>query len=246
MSNIFEEVLTNAKEVEEEILGPQYPYWSNINSPSQIGMSSEGSLSALARNVDGLINYVELLVEGTGSATKTGQPLGNKFFLKTAAKCTAKDTGDSVDRYIYIDNVPDGSIPFISSAMGTNFGSLRGLVPGTMTNLEALNPMLIFQAFMSGSSPECQQLTMQTIDSNNAKGQETHYVTTVDIQNMNPCTFPGKKNPISKQQCREAMTNMVDRSKIPKDPLVQLFFASVGILGIYMIYEIVNKKRKGK
>ena len=90
MSNFFEEVLDNAKNVEEEILGPQYPYWNNINSPSQIGMSNQGSISALARNVDGLINYVKLLVEGTGSASKTGQPLGNKFFLKTAAKCTAK------------------------------------------------------------------------------------------------------------------------------------------------------------
>ena len=130
--------------------------------------------------------------------------------------------------------------------MGTNFSELRGLVPGTMTNLEGLNPMLMFQAFVSGSSPDCQQLTMQTIDSDNVKGEERHYVTTVDIQNMNPCTFPGKKNPISGTKCREAMTNMVDKSKLPKDPLVQLFFASVGIVGVYMIYEIVNKKRKGK
>jgi hypothetical protein len=246
MSNFFEEVLDNAKNVEEEILGPQYPYWNNINSPSQIGMSNQGSISALAKNVDGLINYVKLLVEGTGSASKTGQPLGNKFFLKTAAKCTAKDTGDSVDRYVYIDNVPDGSIPFISSAMGTNFSEIRGLVPGTMNNLEGLNPMLMFQAFMSGSSPDCQQLTMQTIDSDNVKGEERHYVTTVDIQNINSCTFPNKTNPISGTKCKESMANMVDKSKLPKDPLVQLFFASVGVVGVYMIYEILNKNKKIK
>lgn len=244
MSNFFEEVLDNAKEVEEELLGPNYPYWNNINSPSQIGMSNKGTLSALAKNIDGLINYVDLLVQGTGTASKTGQPLGNKFFLKTGAKCTAKDTNSSVDRYVYIDNVPDGSIPFISSALGTNFSELRGLVPGTMTNLEGMNPMAIFQAFLSGSSPECQQLKMQTIDASNVKGEETQYVTTIDIQNMNPCTFPGKKNPVSGAQCREAMTNMTDKSKIPDDSFVQLFYASLGILGIYMLYEILRKQKK--
>ena len=31
---------------------------------------------------------------------------------------------------IYVNNVPNGSIPFLSSAMGSNFSTFRGLVPG--------------------------------------------------------------------------------------------------------------------
>jgi len=40
-----------------------------------MGMSSRGSLSAIASDVGGLINYVELLVTGKGGASKTGKPL---------------------------------------------------------------------------------------------------------------------------------------------------------------------------
>ena len=87
MSNFFEEVLDDAKNVEEKILGPDYEYWKQIKSPGQMGMSTKGTISTIAKDVGGLINYVELLVTGTGGASKTGKPLGDKFFLKTAATC---------------------------------------------------------------------------------------------------------------------------------------------------------------
>ena len=62
MSNFFEDVLDDAKNVEQQILGPDYEYWKQIKSPSQLGMSAKGSISTIAKDVDGLINYVELLV----------------------------------------------------------------------------------------------------------------------------------------------------------------------------------------
>ena len=74
MSNIFQEVLTNAKAAEEKYIGPNYPYHKYIRTPSEIGMSSKGSLSTLGNNIDGLIAYVELLVSGDGKASATGKP----------------------------------------------------------------------------------------------------------------------------------------------------------------------------
>jgi hypothetical protein len=130
MSNLFQEVLTNAKGVEERLLGPTYPYYSNIKTPTQIGMSDKGTIQQMAKNINGLIQYVEVLVTGNSGASSTGQPLGNKFFLKTGAKCAAIDscsnpndvsTCKQVDRYIYVNNVPQGNIPFISSGLGVNF-----------------------------------------------------------------------------------------------------------------------------
>jgi hypothetical protein len=73
------------------------------------------------------------------------------------------------DRYIYIDNIPDGSIPFISQGLGMNFSEFRGLIPGAMGDLSVLNPFTIMQSFLSGSTPPCQKLTMETIDNNNNK-----------------------------------------------------------------------------
>ena len=248
MSNIFQEVLTNAKAAEEKYLGPSYPYHKFIRTPSEIGMSSKGSLSALGKNIDGLIAYVELLVSGDGKASATGKPLGNKFFLKTGAKCTDKITQQEVDRYIYINNVPQGNIPFISSGVGVNFSEFKGLIPGTISNLNAFNPMTMFQAFLSGSKPNCQEISMETIDIYNNRSTESHFVTLVDIQNTDPCSFPDKKNPVTKNKCRETFSNLKQEEcyncyKIPKDAISQIYFASLGILSVYILYGIMVKNK---
>ena len=242
---MFQEVLTNAKAAEEKYIGPDYPYYKYIKTPSQIGMSGAGSLSQLGKDIDGLTNYVELLVSGGGKASATGKPLGNKFFLKTGGKCTDKATGQETDRYIYVNNVPSGNIPLISSGAGANFKEFKGLIPGTISNLNAFNPMEMFQAFLSGSKPDCQELTMETIDVYNNKSTESHFVTLVDIQNMDPCNFTNKKNPVSGAQCKESFSNLNDVSytkfKIPNDPIAKCYFAGLGALGIYIVYKIMAK-----
>ena len=65
---------------------------------------------------------------------------------------------------------------------------------------------------------------------------------------MDPCIFPDKKNPITKDNCRESFKNFNKNYeecyscfKIPEDPISQLYFASVGILGVYILYNIMLK-----
>jgi hypothetical protein len=197
----------------------------------------------MGKNVDGLIGYVELLVSGGGKASATGKPLGNKFFLKSGGKCKDTSTGQDVDRYIYIDNVPDGNIPFISSGMGVNFSDFKGLIPGAMENLNVLNPFAIMRAFLSGSTPPCQQITMQTITNDNVKSSETHYVTLADITSMDPCTFPNGTNPVTGKKCKEAFQSSQPEILIPDDPLAQLYFASLGVLGLFILYRLMEKSR---
>lgn len=249
-SNIFQEVLTDVGGVEERLLGPSYPYWKNIKTPSQIGMSDEGSLNALGKDINGLIQYVEVLVTGASDATG-GKVLGNKFFLQTGGKCKDVATSKEVDRYIYINNVPQGNIPFISSGLGTNFTEFKGLIPGTMSNLNVLNPFTIMQAFMSGATPDCQEITLEVVDNNSNSSNETHFVSVVDLQNMDACSFPNKINPISGKACSESFTTMGgevgygNNSKVylPTDPIVQIFFASIGLLGIYILFCLIEKNR---
>jgi len=240
MSNLFQEVLTNAKAAEEKYIGPDYPYYKYIRTPAEMGMSDEGSLKALGKDIGGLTSYVELLVSGEGNASATGQPLGNKFFLKTGGKCSDKATGQDVDRYIYINNVPTGNVPFISNGLGVNFSEFKGLIPGTISNLNAFNPMEMFQAFLAGSTPDCQEITMETIDIYNNKSTESHFVTLFDIQNMDPCIFPDKTNPITKNSCRETFTNLINL-KSPDDNISKLYFASLGLLATYILYKIMLK-----
>ena len=255
MSNLFEEVLTDAKGVEERLLGPTYPYYKNIKTPSEIGMSDKGTIQQMTKDIDGLIQYVELLVTGKSKASSTGGPLGNKFFLQTGAKCAAIDkcsdknkssTCQQVDRYIYVDNVPVGNIPFITSGLGVNFSEFKGLIPGAMGNLNVLNPFAIMQAFLSGSTPPCQEITMQTIDVNNNKSSETHYVTLTDINNMNPCIFPNRKNPVTGANCRETFQTSIAAEASPimsDEPIDQVYFACLALVGIYILYKIMNKSQ---
>ena len=250
MSNLFQEVLTDAQGVENKLLGPTYPYYKNIKSPTEIGMSDKGTIQQMSKDVDGLIQYVELLVSGNSKASATGQALGNKFFLKTGAKCAATDscsdsndisTCKQVDRYIYIDNVPDGNIPFISSGMGVDFADFKGLIPGAMENLNVLNPFAIMRAFLSGSNPPCQKITMQTITNDNIKSSETNYVTLADITSMDACTFSNGINPVTKVKCKEAFQSSQPEIIMPDDPLAQVYFGSLGVLGLFILYRLMEK-----
>lgn len=258
------------------LLGPSYDYWKSIKQPSEMGMSPGFSLGALATNVDGLLSYVELLIQGSGNASVTGKPLGNKFFLKTTGKCSQttaekwkqerdedaaweqayedvqnkegakeittdqatklknalneqkkqrdekrKGEKPQVDRWIYVNNIPDGSIPFLASgADGRTFDDLRGLIPGALGNLGALNPVQLFNGFTAGTYPDCAKVTLQTVDNNNVRRTETHHVALVEMVEMNPCHFPEKYNPASGKRCQnrsESMGNLAGSSGLAYD-----------------------------
>lgn len=249
-SNLFKEVLADPKAAEEKYIGPDYPYYKYIKTPSELGMSGTGSLTQLGKDIDGLKAYVALLVSGKSNASATGQPLGNKFFLQTGAKCTDTATGQEVDRFVYINNVPQGRIPFISQGMGVNFSEFKGLIPGTISNLNAFNPMGMFQAFLAGAKPPCRSLTMETIDTNNNRSTQTNFVTITDIKSIDPCSFQDKRNPETDETCRETFTNINDTSldtqcytcfKIPEEPLSQAYMAALSVLGVYILYRFMVK-----
>ena len=68
-----------------------YSYFKNIKTPDQLGMTPGSSLSNISNGVAGLVNYVNLLVEGTSPASVTGGPLGNKYFIETNQKCSSPE-----------------------------------------------------------------------------------------------------------------------------------------------------------
>ena len=239
-------------------IGGDYPYQDNIKPPNDIGMNDKGTIPQLGRNVKGLVEYVKLLVTGKSRASATGGPLGNKYFFKTGATCQAVDTCvtdesgvatcDETDRYIYINNVPGGRIPLISSGMGVNFTEFRGLIPGALENINVLNPSAIFRAFKDSSKPECQRITMEVIDNKNNRTQQSNYVTLGDIKDMDPCWFNTntykKTNPITKQKCKESFKNPVGANAevfMPDDTIDQLYFAGLAGIGIYIFYRIMEK-----
>ena len=113
--------------------------------------------------------------------------------------------------------------------MGSNFKDFRGLIPGIMSDLNVLNPFEITQAFMAGSNPDCKQIKLQTIDNNNQKSSESHYLTLVDINNMKEGFTTG------------SIADNAEEVKLPNDFITQLYFAGLSGLSILILYRLINK-----
>jgi hypothetical protein len=115
--------------LKNEYMGPDYDYAKNVPNPKSLGISGDGSFSALINDITGLVKYVNILTFGD-------PPLGYNFFLRSG-KCGNNKYGKScsgkpntcVNRYIYVRNIPTGNIPGLSD-MGMGKTSFKGLVPG--------------------------------------------------------------------------------------------------------------------
>jgi hypothetical protein len=247
-----------SSDLQEKILGPDYNYSKQIKAPSEMGMSSNGSFETLADDIGGLIAYVDVLVTGRGKASHTGKPLGTKFFLPTVMKCKDQATGKDVVRSIYVNNIPDGSIPFVSQGMGgATFTEFEGLLPGVLSNIAQINPMQILSAFTNGPSPKCQAITLETVDSNNQSSVATAYVSNTDIENMNPDWFsaPGQTSKPhiesfatmgSQSSLLEPKTlqgSKIDYSRMPNDFFIKIYLSSLGLLGLYIFLKTILRRR---
>ena len=69
-----------------------YNYSKYINTPKDMGIEVGDSLSNVSDGVAAIFSYVKLLVEGNSNASKTGKPLGNKYFLDTSENCVNEYT----------------------------------------------------------------------------------------------------------------------------------------------------------
>jgi hypothetical protein len=254
MANFFDQAMDDAKNLEERLIGPSYPYYKQIYSPEELGMSSSGSLDALSHDISGMLGYVKILSSGGGPASKADGPLGNKFFLETGAKCLDTASNEKVTRSIYIDNVPDGSIPFVTAGTGVKSTQFLGLIPGTMSNLAKINPMQIFQSFMAGATPECQAVTLETIDVHNQKTLKTAYVTLTDLNALDAENFPLPPPSSKKTEGFKAYNDnsvklngdqvLFDYSQIPDDLFIRLYFWSLTFMGLFIVLLLMKGRRR--
>jgi hypothetical protein len=196
--------------LKEDLLGADYDYGAPIKNPREMGMSSRGTIETLGKDIGGLLGYMTLMVQGGGRASKVNGPLGDKYFMPTAAQCTDVATKQAQVRSIYINNIPDGSVPFMPQGMGdAPFSDFRGLMPGIITNVSNVNPFQILQAFMTEPSPDCRLITLEQVkqvkrngrDKVNESTMKSAYVTDKDIERLGPCLFPNGNNPVTGENC---------------------------------------------
>jgi len=259
--NFFEDVVKDIDKLEEDFLGPDYRYYKNVKNPNELGMSGEGSVGALARDIEGIIDYVEFLVSGSGPASRTGKPLGTKFFIKTGGQCKDYKTGKKVTRSMYINNVPTANIPIISNLTGMSFPEFRGIVPGVLEDIYSVNPLKMFRAFMEGNEPLCAEVQLETINADNIPSAQTGYIPIDELKDLqSDGKIPDVVNEemiaaLNKSNTKETFLNMCDNLrnidinnskikniKLPKqNRFSKFYYLAISLILVYIIYKIMNK-----
>jgi len=191
-----------------------YSYSDNIKSPTQIGVSSKGNLTALGNDIDAIEEYIDVLTTGKSKAQRVS-PLGDKYFMNTTATCS-DSSGKSQERYVFINNIPDGMI-----------AGEKGLIPGIVEDIIDMDPTSLFTAFSADNA--CQKITLDTRDANNVEATQSQYVLNSDIANYNPCWFTKNKNPVTNATCKEGMGS-------PQTYVEPLYFLGVGILVAVLVH----------
>jgi hypothetical protein len=229
---------------------PSYPYYSYIKSPPAMGMNGSGSDIQITSNFASLGDYGQLLISGGGKASVTGQPLGNKFFSNTGGQCCPTTSFSlsqndnptcasslQVDRYIYTDNVA-----YNLDGLG------QGLIDGVIEDIIALNPIGLIESLTEPAVPPCAKVTLKTIDVNNNNSTEENYVALSDINNIPAYDFTDNINPVkAANSSSDGFSNYKIKKKqkhvkkLPKDPLILLYFLLILIIALYILYKIIYK-----
>jgi hypothetical protein len=168
MANLGQNSVWNSLDSETtNIMGPSYSYADNIQSPSSMGVGSNGTISQIGTNTSAITNYIKYMISGPA--------LGNRYFVNTGGTCVAPDKSIQ-SRYNYINNVTDGA-DTLPAALKQDLGGIasdfNGLLPGMLQDMEGLNPMNLFKALASDSEPSCDCYQCDTTG-----GPESRFLTT--------------------------------------------------------------------
>jgi hypothetical protein len=261
-----------SEEVDNTEVDNTYEYTKYIKRPDELGIRVGDRLSNVENGVVGIFSYVKLLVEGKSNASRTGKPLGNKFFLPTQEDCINEyaKRKEKVKRSLYIDNVPSGTGGFLKDT-GENFSEFRGLIPGAIEDILSIGKIDFFSAFTQVGLPKCLPVKLRTIDINNNESTDTQYVTISDIETISPCNFYTKVNPVTEDVCtRDSFTvseedernaelyknyyklddddgdfdNKSMKLMMPDDVFLRVLFYSLGALSFYIALKLMANMYK--
>lgn len=200
--------------------GPDYSYIKAMKTPGDLGAGIKaGDVNA---NLNAINDYVNVLISGKGPAREgsSDQPIGDRYFLNTGAKCTAVNIvgdcasssvgcptigeGDAarVPRFTVINNIPSGNnsiFPDKLSSTGTGFDSFEGILPGIVDDIVEFNPAAMFSAFLLPPYPQCADVTIDVNTGDGVKGGVDYnfepisrHVILSEIAKLDPCIFSSK------------------------------------------------------
>jgi hypothetical protein len=237
-------------EKEDTYLGEMLNYASFIRPPTDPAMkfTDGGKRKELAHNINGITAYVDLLISGDSKASKRVSedgkylPLGGKYFMKTILKCKDVDSGNEVDRYVYMNNIPTGRLPFTT---GTET-SYKGIVPGMMGNVEKMSPFEMIDELFSSSVPKCKKVNLEIVSNTSDKGQEkARHVSLDDLETLlerkehiNSYTNDAAYSLSELNSWKEGFENILTYN----NRMTDMYFLSLLLISFYIFYCIMRNR----
>ena len=210
------------------LMRPPFNYAGAIMTPSEAGMSSDGS--ALTSNLTKLgVYFTSGFVDANATVIqgKDRNALGDRYFVATGGMCTDVDSGDKVSRSMYLNFMP------VKAGK-----SSTGLLPGMAKDIANVTffAKQTAMAPFSDAYPPCKTVTLKTNDTNNIPKLEDAYVSVAEICKIDPKLFESGARPAG--ICTEGFDG-----KMPDDTLSKVYLSAVTLLFLYVAMKAIAKTR---
>jgi hypothetical protein len=220
----------------------QYSYPGHI---SQNAAAAGAHVSDVKNNIGTAIGYKDILITGNSDLQLTPGSLGSRQFRKTSKLCKL-DSGEMVTQYNFDDNTvschtPDGN--------PTNCGLMAGLEQsGTKITSSLAGLLHVFDT----SPKDCTEVTIDVINGC-VRGPQKAFVETTVVADIDPCAFSSvegaRTNPVTQATCpiegfttKYSPANIPCCADMPKDPIIKIYYTSIGLLMLYIVMKMTLKK----
>lgn len=112
----------------------------------------------------------------------------------------------------------NGLVQYVESMVTRN-----GKALSSDNNLGNLTSLII------GTVPQYNSITIETMTNVNENSPESHYITLAD------------KDPVEEEKLKAFQRRSEPEKKMPGDPITQLYFATLGAIGLFIFYRLMMK-----
>ena len=244
----------SCKDVRTGKLVDRYTYFDNI---------PDGRLKFMTTGEVPLQNLQRIFLEKSGGSTEIPVQRVNEIFDAMDVPRMSKKA---------ISEISDGNVVTLQrlriwydeNMIGLK--DFRGLIPGSMKILDELNPTEITDAIVEGANPLCMKVGVSRVDKFNEETVTQKHLTLKDICRINEslfrdesgakvsrpagvnCKVGGKWEGTPPPDVDEEEVGLTEsfttKNIIVKDPMLNVYFTSISLFSLYMLYSIFGPKLK--
>lgn len=215
-----------------------YDYPSHIQQHAAVKGDNKSSVK---QNINAIGGYKTILSPGNSELQLMSGALGSRDFKSTSKTCDAGG-GNMVQLHQFQNHT-------VSCVNGTGQKKDCGLIAGLMQSVNNIGTDLggLLHVF-DISTPKCTEVTIDVVNGC-MSGPQKAYIETSVAESIDPCFFTSRVNPITNAKCpvegfetKNSTITYANYPDMPKDPLIKMYYTSIGLLMLYILMKMTIKK----